>query len=129
MSKSILQSASNTNVPIYGTVPWAAPEYLNARRIKERNEKGDLYSFGIIAWELLTGTKPWATEAYTPQDIVQLVCEGERLEIPSRCPVELAEILQECWSDGTRYSNVSNVIDPQKRPEFSALIDRIDVLL
>ena len=36
---------------------WMAPEVL---RDEASNEKSDLYSFGIILWELATLQQPWS---------------------------------------------------------------------
>ena len=85
-----------------GTVPWAAPEYLTVKRIKERSEKGDIFSFGVIAWELVTRKVPWKEEGYTRDDVRELVINGERLEIPNNCPTELQEIMKQCWKHGNK---------------------------
>ena len=39
-----------------GTVQWMAPEFLNSEPC---DEKGDVYSYGVILYELVTGKKPW----------------------------------------------------------------------
>lgn len=86
---------------IYGTVTHAAPEYLDYRRIAERNEKGDIFSFGVVLWELVTRKKPWeaeiAMENFLSLDIVQKVLAGARLEIPTYCHSELRNIMLDCW--------------------------------
>ena len=35
---------------------WTAPEVL---RSQSYNEKSDVYSMGVILWELLTNEEPW----------------------------------------------------------------------
>lgn len=39
-----------------GTAEWTAPEVL---RNEPSNEKADVYSFGVILYELMTGQEPW----------------------------------------------------------------------
>lgn len=39
-----------------GTPEWMAPEVL---RNEPSNEKCDVYSFGVIMYELVTGQEPW----------------------------------------------------------------------
>ena len=87
-----------SNAPMYGTPQWAAPEYLDSRISEKRTEKGDVFSFGVVAWEMVTQQHPWA--GYGPADAVMLVLEGERLEIPSTCDSLLRKIMQECWETG-----------------------------
>ena len=85
---------------IVGTISWSAPECLTPYRLEERNRKADLYSFGVIFWELLTGNFPWRDEGYSPLDVSLQVVAGERLKIPGTCPNELKEIMEDCWRDG-----------------------------
>ena len=82
-----------------GTVPWAAPEYLTGKRFEERNEKGDVFSFGVIAWELVTRKVPWKAEKFTAEDIQYYLKKGKRLEIPQNCPESLRKMMTLCWND------------------------------
>ena len=95
-------NVSNTHVNTLGTCAWAAPEYLTVERIDERNEKGDVFSFGVIAWELLTCQTPWKSKKYTNDDIKQSVIKGERLTIPSDCAESLREVMKKCWKHGKK---------------------------
>ena len=82
-----------------GTLPWTAPEYLSIDRISERNEKGDVFSFGVIVWELVTQKGPWKEEKYSRNDLHQAVMRGNRLKIPANCPEELHDIMTKCWNN------------------------------
>lgn len=65
----------------------------------------DLYSFGVLVWEIMTGDVPWADEA-RPQDIFRrVVMKGERPPVPKNCPHDVAEIMRACWME-----------EPEKRP-------------
>ncbi|MQL89009.1 hypothetical protein Taro_021580 [Colocasia esculenta] len=44
---------------VRGTLPWMAPELLSGKS-NMVSEKVDVYSFGIVMWELLTGEEPYA---------------------------------------------------------------------
>ncbi|MCI22243.1 kinase family protein, partial [Trifolium medium] len=44
---------------VRGTLPWMAPELLSGKSHMV-SEKIDVYSFGIVMWELLTGDEPYA---------------------------------------------------------------------
>ena len=89
---------SYSSKTIFDSAPSSAPEYLTPKRIKERNEKGDVYSFGVIIWELLTGQIPWEGLAYL--DIIQVVSSGSRLKIPEKCDRKLKAMAEMCWKDG-----------------------------
>jgi len=68
---------------IYGVLPYVAPEVL---KDKQYTQASDIYSFGIIAYELLAGSFPY--RKYAHDSVLALrICEGLRpnlgkLEIP-----------------------------------------------
>ena len=99
LSASLASLTFSSKESIYGTVPYAAPEFLNPSRKKERGVKGDVFSFGVIAWELFTRAVPWQKEGFTAMDIsVSVTLEGRRLEIPESCV--LKDLIKEMWKDG-----------------------------
>ncbi|KAH3745572.1 dual specificity protein kinase [Pelomyxa schiedti] len=81
-----------------GTALYMAPEVM---RLEEFNEKADVYSFGLILYELFTGEEPFAT--YNDIDsFFQAVCiEHERPiiapEIERTLPPTLVALIKRCW--------------------------------
>ena len=77
-----------------GTMRWSAPETLK-RKYKFRSS-ADIYSMGIVLWELAARKLPFAEES---RDTVILawVKDGEREEIPDDCPSSLGRIIEQCW--------------------------------
>ncbi|KAM0054269.1 putative protein kinase RLK-Pelle-LRR-XI-1 family [Helianthus debilis subsp. tardiflorus] len=55
---------------IAGSCGYIAPEYAYTLRV---NEKSDIYSFGVVILELVTGKRPVAPE-YGEKDLVKWVC-------------------------------------------------------
>lgn len=63
---------------ISGTPSWCSPEVL---RGDDFNEQSDIYSFGVICWELMTLRMPWPDKNMA--QLVGLVgFAGARLELP-----------------------------------------------
>lgn len=90
-----------------GTYRWMAPEVIEH---KPYDHKADVFSFGIVVWELLTGKLPY--EYLTPlQAAVGVVQKGLRPTIPKNIHPKLAELLERCWQQ-----------DPALRPDFSEII-------
>ncbi|KAM1760828.1 hypothetical protein ACFX12_003664 [Malus domestica] len=96
-----------------GTYRWMAPEVIQH---KPYDHKADVFSFGVVLWELLTGKLPY--EHLTPlQAAVGVAQKGLRPTIPKNTPPKLAELLEKCWQQ-----------DPAPRPDFSEIIENLQTL-
>ncbi|XP_002524447.2 serine/threonine-protein kinase A-Raf [Ricinus communis] len=93
---------------VRGTIPWMAPELLNSNN-KMVTEKVDVYSFGIVMWELLTGEEPYAD--LRSEEIIAGIIKGIlRPEVPSWCDPAWRSLMERCWSS-----------DAKSRPAFSEI--------
>ncbi|CAK9274527.1 unnamed protein product [Sphagnum jensenii] len=90
-----------------GTYRWMSPEVFEH---KLYDHKVDVYSFGIMMWEVLTGGVPY--DGFTPlQAAIGVVQQGVRPEIPPFVPEKLSLLAQQCWHQ-----------DPKQGPEFSEVL-------
>ena len=60
------------------------------------DQKVDVYSFGIVLWELITGMLPFANMTAV-QAAFAVVNKGVRPAIPQDCLPTLGEIMTRCW--------------------------------
>ncbi|CAM6077569.1 unnamed protein product, partial [Sphagnum tenellum] len=96
-----------------GTPEWMAPEVL---RNELSDEKSDIYSFGVILWELSTLQQPWT--GMNPIQVVGAVgFQHRRLPIPDNVDPAIANIIQACWR-----------MDPRQRPSFSEIMQELKIL-
>eukprot|EP00879_Flechtneria_rotunda_P017041 GHRR01017847.1.p1 GENE.GHRR01017847.1~~GHRR01017847.1.p1 ORF type:complete len:205 (+),score=88.55 GHRR01017847.1:274-888(+) len=97
-----------------GTYRWMAPEVIEH---KPYDEKADVFSFGVVLWELLTCKIPYSD--MTPlQAAVGVVQKGLRPAIPPTCLPQLANIMMACWD-----------ASPLHRPSFKELTPQLQLLL
>ncbi|KAJ6874954.1 serine/threonine-protein kinase SIS8 isoform X1 [Populus alba x Populus x berolinensis] len=90
-----------------GTAEWMAPEVL---RNEPSDEKCDVYSFGVILWELSTLQQPWG--GMNPMQVVGAVgFQHRRLDIPNDMDPAIADIIRNCWKT-----------DPKLRPTFTEIM-------
>lgn len=98
---------------------WLAPEILSGQGY---TFSSDVYSFGIILWELMTWQVPW--HEFGPWQVVAMVTDGQqRPEIPppEALPCgdfaglhEYMALMCDCWAQ-----------DAAKRPTFGVVITRL----
>lgn len=76
-----------------GNVAWQAPECL--MRIDAASTHSDIYSFGVVLWEICTGKTPFADAKGGVS--VKRICAGERETIPKEIPEVFRSIIEACW--------------------------------
>ncbi|XP_048476482.1 tyrosine-protein kinase SYK [Rhincodon typus] len=75
-------------------IKWYAPESINFFKF---SSKSDVWSFGVMMWEAFSyGLKPY--KGMKGQEVVQMIESNKRLDAPVRCPVEMYELMRECWT-------------------------------
>jgi serine/threonine protein kinase/ankyrin repeat protein len=76
-----------------GPVRWSAPE---AMRNKKYSEYSDIFSYGVVLYEMFTQHMPW--DGYETLDVAIRVCSGERMVIPESVPRDVSDLMILCWS-------------------------------
>lgn len=108
-----------------GNIKYSAPEILRERFINKTHtyqycEKTDVYSFGLIWWQVLTKKNPFMDRPNKYQGkegLVKFILEGNRPPLPKPWPESIKQMISASWS-------------PQqgKRPSFRQILDKWDKL-
>ncbi len=82
---------------VVGTRFWRAPEVLQALKNGANpilSPVADVYSYGMLCYELLTGRIPFEKCAQSDYDVV---LSGRRPELPAYVNLTMKELLHACW--------------------------------
>ena len=91
----------------------ARKQVLNAQGVSSAS---DVYSFGIVAWEVISMEIPWADEDLPFDIFTRVVFKGDRPEIPADAPVDIAGVLRACWAT-----------PPEERPASAEILNILKV--
>ena len=102
---------------------WLAPEIM---RNEEYSEKADVYSFGVICWEVFS-----REEFFGNLDFLSLievkVLDGLRPSIPFDVPPEIAELIEKSWhqqaDDRPSFTTILELLKNGMRNHFPDLVE------
>ncbi|RHZ85804.1 hypothetical protein Glove_60g61 [Diversispora epigaea] len=112
LSKLIRANPNNPEKKnIVGVLPYIAPEVLSGD--EEYTKAADVYSYGIITYEMITGFPPYPDIPHD-EDLAIKICNGLRPKIPFHTPKLITRVIMRCWD-----ARVTN------RPTFEELEDKL----
>ncbi|CAM9941455.1 unnamed protein product, partial [Bubo scandiacus] len=109
-SKELIDKS--TKMSFAGTVAWMAPEVIRSEPV---SEKVDIWSFGVVLWELLTGEIPYK-DVDSSAIIWGVGSNSLHLPVPSGCPDGFKVLLRQCWNS-----------KPRNRPSFRQILLHLDI--
>ncbi|XP_033149701.1 mitogen-activated protein kinase kinase kinase 7 [Drosophila busckii] len=114
----LVKSVASTNTVNIGSAVYTAPEIYNT---KKYDEMCDVYSFGVMFWEVMSQRKPF--ENCTFEHLMnQVLIQKERPDINavknSEISEQIKEIIELCWQENS-----------DARPSMKALEDKLNTYL
>ncbi|RGB42057.1 kinase-like domain-containing protein [Rhizophagus diaphanus] len=95
---------------IYGNLPYIAPEIING---KEYTFKSDIYSIGMLMWEISSGQPPFNNYEHD-YDLALKIINGMRPKMRSEIPLKYKNLMEQCWN-----------ANPSERPDAYTLRENI----
>ncbi|RIB11812.1 kinase-like domain-containing protein [Gigaspora rosea] len=93
----LVSNIEQKKVGVFGILPYIAPEILNGNSY---NTTSDIYSFGIIMWEILYGTTVtyYSDNKLSMMDLQLQICYNDlRPPIHKEAPQCYTNLMKECW--------------------------------
>ncbi|XP_068762211.1 fibroblast growth factor receptor 4-like isoform X1 [Montipora capricornis] len=94
-------------------VPW---RWLSLESLKDHSYTycSDVWSFGIVLWEIAAyGEQPYPF-IETPCDLKTYLSQGERMSSPKHCCKKMYKLMSSCWDE-----------TPSERPTFAAIAEKL----
>nr|WAK98088.1 mitogen-activated protein kinase kinase kinase 7 [Colaphellus bowringi] len=97
-----------------GSAAWMAPEVFTSSHY---TEKCDVFSWGIILWEVISRKKPFYNHGGSAFSIMWAVHKGKRPHLLRNCPPPIEKLMTSCWDH-----------DPSKRPSMEEIVKRMKAI-
>nr|KAG5713709.1 hypothetical protein BaRGS_024336 [Batillaria attramentaria] len=102
----------STKMSFAGTVSWMAPEVI---RNEPCNEKVDIWSFGVVLWEIITKEIPYK-DVDSSAIIWGVGSNSLHLPVPETCPEGFKLLMRQCWS-----------AKPRNRPSYRQILMHLEI--
>ena len=99
---------TNNNNNVYGVLPYIAPEILRGRNY---TKAADVYSFGIIMYEVFSGLPPYHDVSHD-KNLAMKICLGFRPRFNIKVPQLIVHLIKRCLD-----------ANPLNRPTANELCD------
>lgn len=98
-----------------GSAAWMAPEVFQS---SSYTEKCDVFSFGIILWEVFARKKPFDELGGPPFAVMWAIHMGTRPPPLRNCPPKLDSLMKRCWDS-----------DPKLRPSMAEAFKEMEEIM
>ncbi|UZO03058.1 uncharacterized protein OCT59_023471 [Rhizophagus irregularis] len=116
LSKRI-KEASNQHSDLVGMIPYIDPKKFVSIKPYSSNKKSDVYSIGVLLWELSSGQSPFKDEMYDANLATQ-ISQGYREKIVPNTPINYSNLYTECWN-----------CEPDDRPNMDQVIAKLKAII
>ncbi|GBC02998.1 hypothetical protein RclHR1_04920007 [Rhizophagus clarus] len=118
--KGLLDFQSN----LFETVSYIDPQIINRKsdsnnkiQVYSPNKKSDIYSIGILLWEISSGRPPFYNKLHDV-DLVMEILQGLREKPIDNTPGDYVKIYTDCWN-----------IEPDNRPTISQVVTKLNAII
>ncbi|CAI2173597.1 12813_t:CDS:2, partial [Funneliformis geosporum] len=118
LSRKIAEAPSDM-LQIFSVIPYIDPKWFgNKNQNFELNKKSDVYSVGVLLWQISSGRRPfYAKDVNYDIGLAFEIINGKREKVIDGTPIEYSNLYQECWN-----------LEPNQRPDMQKVFSTLDQL-
>ncbi|KAF0541185.1 kinase-like protein [Gigaspora margarita] len=96
---------------------YTDPQYLQNIETYKLNKSSDIYSIGVLLWEISSGIIPFKTESYCISNLLNAIVNGKREDVISETPKNYINIYTKCWQHNSN-----------QRPNIQYIFNNLDII-
>ena len=106
-----IQQPSTSPGMIIGTANYMSPEQAKGKEVDART---DIFSFGVVLYEMIAGHLPFSGE--TPMEIISSILKDEPKPLDDDIPNEISKIINKCLrkAGNERYQTIKDALNDLK---------------
>ncbi|GBC06905.1 hypothetical protein RclHR1_07130004 [Rhizophagus clarus] len=123
-SSKRIEESSNFQSKLFGIITYIDPQIFDIKRDNNNqvqtyslNRKCNIYSIGIILWEISSGRPPFCNEPYD-FNLAMKISQGLREKSIPNTPKDYTKIYTDCWNN-----------EPENRPTINQVIARLNTII
>ncbi|RIA82401.1 kinase-like domain-containing protein [Glomus cerebriforme] len=118
LSKRIEETSNLQSSKLFGVIPYVDPKSFNGKYYK-LNKKSDVYSIGILLWEISSGKPPFYVEGNSYDISLAInILQGLREDPIPNTPEDYVKIYTDCWKS-----------EPDDRPTVNEVVSKLHEIL
>ncbi|CAI2194753.1 5249_t:CDS:2, partial [Funneliformis geosporum] len=117
LSRKITEASSDAS-DIFGVIPYIDPKFLNNNKRYKLSKKSDVYSVGVLLWQISSGRSPFCDEANYDDILAFEIILGKRENVIPKTPIKYSDLYKECW----KYV-------PDERPDIQEVVSTLEAIV
>ncbi|GBB86412.1 hypothetical protein RclHR1_12850005 [Rhizophagus clarus] len=115
--------ASSDDTKLYGVIQYLDPKLFNRKNNNDKSqsymldEKSDVYSVGVLLWEISSGKPPFYTDNEDELLLITKISKGLRETPIPDTPDDYINLYTECWNGV-----------PENRPTMKQVVKRLETI-